>query len=379
MKTPFQIHIGQSILDDLKARLANTRWTDEIQDSNWKYGADKTYLKDLCNYWQHEFDWRQQEIKLNAFPQYKAIVEGTGIHFLYCRGEGKTSVPLLLIHGFPDSFVRFLKIIPLLTQADENDFSFDLVIPSIPGYGFSDIPAKPGMDPGLVAKIFTRLMTGELGYQTFFAHGGDWGSSIIAEMVLNDPGSLSGIHLTDMPFRYLLNPPPGDLTAPEKKFMEQGRQWQQTEGAYAAIQSTKPQTLAYGLNDSPAGLAAWIIEMFHSWSDCNGSLDSCFTKDELLTDITIYWVTQTINPAIRIYYETMQYIQRRPGTLSPKEGVPAAMAIFPKDLVNAPREFAERLFNIKQWTKMPEGGHFAAMEQPGLLAEDIRKFITALS
>jgi pimeloyl-ACP methyl ester carboxylesterase len=371
MKQSFNINIDQSVLNDLTNRLAQTRWPDEIPNTGWQYGANLAYIKELCNYWQTSFNWRQCETWLNSFAHFKSTINGTGIHFIHEKGKGKTTAPFLLTHGFPDSFARFLKLIPLLTVADEHGLSFDMIIPSIPGYGFSDKPDKPGRTPKQMADLFDTLMTQELGYHQYFAHGGDWGSSITEQLAVNHPGNLLGIHLTDIPYHHLFAIPPNDLTEPEKKFLEAGKKWQMAEGAYDMIQSTTPQTAAYGLNDSPAGLAAWIVEKFYRWGDCQGNIENCFTKDELLTNLTIYWATQTINSAMRIYYETAR---NPPGNALKKMNTPTGAAIFPKDLVCAPREFGERIYNIKHWTNMPKGGHFAAMEQPVLLAEDIRKF-----
>ncbi len=375
IKKSFKINIDRSVIDDLKKRIAATRWTDEIRNSKWEYGTNETYLKELCDYWQHNFDWEKQEEYLNSFKHFKTTIDGIGIHFIHQRGEGEHSTPLLLTHGYPDSFVRFLKLIPLLTKVDENGFSFDVIVPSIPGYGFSDIPTESGMNTKRIAELFTKLMTKELGYDKFVAHGGDWGSSITEQIALNHPESLMGIHLTDIPFSHLFSIPATDLTETEKKYLEVGKQWQQREGGYATIQGTKPQTLAYGLNDSPVGLAAWIVEKFYSWSDSGGNIESCFTKDELLTNLTIYWATQTINSAFRIYFESMQAMYNPTGKTAKRIEVPTAVAMFPKDLVNAPKDFADRFFNVQQWTEMPKGGHFAAMEQPELLADDIRKFV----
>ena len=388
MKQAFKINIEPSILEDLKKRISATRWTDEIENSKWEYGTNETYLKELCSYWRDSFDWKKRESFLNTFSHFKATVDDFNLHFIVANGESNNSIPLLLTHGYPDSFVRFLKIIPLLTKADENGLSFDVVIPSLPGYGFSEIPSNPGMGPKKIAGLFTGLMTKELGYKKFLAHGGDWGTSITENIALYHKDSLLGIHMTDVPFTHLLSIPEGELSKAEKKYLEKGKQWQQTEGAYSMIQGTKPQTLGYGLNDSPAGLAGWTIEKFRSWSDNDGNIENCFTKDELLTNLTIYWATQTINSAIRIYYEAMKSMMQAMYNplvkLNPfdktgkKAAVPAAFAIFPKDLVNAPKEYAERYFNVQQWSEMPKGGHFAAMEQPALLAEDIRKFAATL-
>jgi pimeloyl-ACP methyl ester carboxylesterase len=387
MKRSYRINIKRSILDDLKTRITNTRWIDEIENSKWEYGTNKSYLKELCDYWQNTFDWEKQEQYLNSFSHFKTIVDGFGLHYIYQKGEGKNSIPLLLTHGYPDSFVRFLKIIPLLTKTDENGLSFDVIIPSIPGYGFSDIPAETGMNTKRIASLFTKLMTEELGYDQFVAHGGDFGSGITEQMALYHDERLLGIHLTDVPFQHALKPL-DDASGAEKKYLEATTKWQQTEGAYAMVQSTKPQTLAYGLNDSPVGLAAWIIEKFKSWSDCDGDIETCFTKDELLTNITIYWATQTINSAFHLYNETMKTMMNAMynplAKLNPldktgsKTEVPTAFAIFPKDISLPPKDFAVRFFNVQCWTEMPEGGHFAAMEQPELLAGDIRKFVNNL-
>lgn len=387
MRESFTINIGSTLLDDLEARLGSMRWTDEITDAGWGYGTNKAYLKELCGYWQHEFDWRKQEAYLNSLDHFKTTIDDFGLHFIYQKGDGQTSIPLLLTHGYPDSFVRFLKVIPLLTEADEDGISFDVVVPSIPGYGFSDVPFEPGMDTKKIAGLFVSLMK-ELGYEKFIAHGGDWGSGISEQIGLYHPDSLIGIHLTDIPFQHGLAQYK-DLSRTETKYIDAMKMWQQTEGGYAMIQSTKPQTLAYGLNDSPVGLAAWIIEKFRTWSDNGGDLENCFSKDELLTNLTIYWSTQTINSAFRVYYEAMQSLMNslynplnkinpfdKTGT---KSEVPAGFALFPKDLSSPPREFAERFFNVQRWAEMPKGGHFAAMEQPDLLVGDIRKFVTQLN
>ena len=387
MKKSFKINIKQSVLDDLKSRIANTRWTDEIENSKWEYGTNKTYLEELCKYWENSFNWKKQEEYLNSFPHFKTTIDGVGLHYIHQKGESKNSIPLLLTHGYPDSFVRFLKIIPLLTKEDENGFSFDVVIPSIPGYGFSDIPTEPGMNKKRIAELFSKLITEDLGYNKFVAHGGDWGAGISEQIALYHSESLLGIHLTDIPFEHGMNEPK-DATSSEKKYFEATKKWQMTEGAYSMIQSTKPQTLAYGLNDSPVGLAAWIIEKFKSWSDNDGDIETCFTKDELLTNLTIYWATETINSAMRLYNEAMQammdamynpLVKLNPfDKTGDKSEVPAAFAIFPKDISTPPKDLADRFFNVQQWTEMSAGGHFAAMEQPELLAEDIRKFVMAL-
>ena len=369
----FQVHIKPEIIEDLKKRLAETRWPDQVENADWEYGTDLSYLKTLCNYWGNEFNWSKQEDNLNELPHFKIKINDTNIHYIHQKGNGKNNIPLLLTHGFPDSFIRFLKIIPLLTETDKNGLSFDVIIPSVPGFGFSGIPSEQGMNPEKIAILFSSLMINELGYDKYYAHGGDWGSSITEQLAFLYPQQIAGIHLTDIPFHHLFSVPPGELTEPEKNYLETGKKWQLAEGGYAIIQSTPPNS-SYGLNDSPAGLAGWIIEKFKRWSDCNGDIENCFSKDELLNNLTIYWATTTINSAMRIYYETNKHPLRNRGI---KLNVPTGVALFPKDIINAPREFAERFFNIVQWTKHTKGGHFAAMELPELLADDIRKFVTA--
>lgn len=369
----FTINISPAIRDDLRYRLALTRWPDQIGDTPWAYGADLHYLQSLCEYWLTHFDWQQQEDRLNQLDHFKLHIKDIDLHFIHEKGKGPDAVPLLLIHGFPDSFVRFLKIIPLLTTPDKNGRSFDLIIPSIPGFGFSGIPEHPGMGPAAIAAHFHKLMTKTLGYDRYFVHGGDWGSTITEQLAIQHGDHLQGIHLTDIPFRHILQIPTEELTEEEKQYLEAGKKWQEKEGAYAMLQSTKPQTPAYGLNDSPAGLAAWIIEKFQLWSDNKGDLENSFTKDELLTNLTIYWATQTINAAMRIYFETMH---EKPAQAAEQPlPIPTGLASFPKDLAPPPKSYADRFFNMVHWTDMPRGGHFAAMEEPELLAADIRAFV----
>lgn len=384
MKKSFEINIGQDVIDDLKKRIANTRWTYEIENSKWEFGTNKNYLKELCDYWQNSFDWKKQEEFLNSFNHFMATIDGVGIHFIHQQGERENSIPLLLIHGWPDSFIRFLKIIPLLTKADERGLSFDVIVPSIPGQGFSEIPVEPGMNLKRIAKLFAGLMTDELNYEKFMAHGGDLGTGITEQIALYHAKSLLGIHMAEIPYHHILTIPPDQLTKAEKKHLDSITKWQMTEGAYNLIQGTKPQTLAYGLNDSPVGLAAWIVEKFHTWSDSHGNIENCFTKDELLMNITIYWVTQTINSSFRHYNEAIkdmvQEMYNPLNKLNPfdrtgkKVEVPTAIAQSQIDPL-PPKEFANKFFNIQQWTKLPKGGHFAAMEQPELMAADIRKFV----
>lgn len=381
MPQPFSIRIDQKEIDELHRRLAATRWPDEMDNEEWSHGTNKAYLQGLCRYWQQDFNWRSQEAYLNSFSHFKTTVDDVGLHFIHHKGKGHNAIPLLLIHGWPDSFVRFLKIIPLLTE-DVNGVSFDVVVPSIPGYAFSDKPKEPGMNPKKIAGLFAGLMK-ELGYKKFIAQGGDWGSSITEALGLYHDDVLLGIHLTDVPFQHGMMPI-DNPSAAEEKYLAQRKVWQQTEGGYNIEQSTKPQTLSYGLTDSPAGFAGWVVEKFKTWTDNNGAIEDAITRDELLTNISLYWFTQTIHSASRIYYEAMQALMQSLHNplqkLNPfdktgdKSKPPAGFALFPKDISSPPKEFAERFFTVKRWTKMLGGGHFAAMEEPAALADEIRKF-----
>ena len=375
----FEVSVTQDTLADLRGRLAATRWPDEVSEAGWDYGANLAYMRELVDYWRDGFDWRAQEKAINRLGHFRAEVDGFGIHFIHERGKGPDPMPLVLTHGWPDSFFRFHKLVPMLTDparygGDPAD-SFDVVVPSLPGYGFSDRPTERGFTVERTADLFAKLMSEELGYRRFGAHGGDVGSGVTEKLASAHADSLIGIHLTDVPYWHLFTIPQEGLSEAERGYLEAGRRWQMEEGAYALIQSTKPQTPAYALNDSPAGLAGWIVEKFRSWSDCDGEVERRFTKDELLANVMIYWATETINSSFRVYYETQH---NPPEHLPEYIRVPTGVAIFPKDLVPAPREFAERFFEVQRWTEMPRGGHFAAMEEPELLAEDLRAFFRPL-
>jgi pimeloyl-ACP methyl ester carboxylesterase len=379
---PFRIDVAPPILSDLQQRLKNTRWTSQIAGTGWDAGTDPDYLRELVRYWQHDFDWRQQERVLNEFEHFKTRVHGIGIHFIHQRGNGPAPYPLILTHGYPDSFYRFLKLIPLLTDplshGGQAEDAFDVVVPDLPGYGFSDKPVKHGAI-FQVNDLWASLMSDKLGYPQFGAHGGDWGSTVTEQLARSHPGSVAAIHLTDVPFGHLLQKKPDDPSPAEKKFFEHNETWLPTEGSYATIQSSKPQSLAHGLNDSPAGLAAWIVEKLRAWSDCDGDIERCFTKDELLTQIMIYWATESIGSSFLPYYDyanagALKWMQEGMKHWLGSSKVPAAFALFPKDISHPPREWAQRFFNVQRWTEMPRGGHFAAMEEPAMLAEDIRRW-----
>jgi pimeloyl-ACP methyl ester carboxylesterase len=378
---PFKVEIPDGVLNDLQHRLSKTRWPCEVEGIGWDAGTDIRYLKDLVAYWQTGYDWRKSETALNQFPHFTTEVDGTVIHFIHERGNGANPFPLILTHGYPDSFFRFAKIIPMLTDpasfGGRAEDSFDVVVPSLPGFGFSGKPKKVGA-LFQVNDIWAHLMTKNLGYERFGAHGGDWGGTVTEQLARSHPNSVAAIHLTDVPFGHLFQKP-DDPSPEEKDFFKHSEQWIQKEGAYALIQSTKPHSLAPAMSDSPSGLAAWIVEKFRGWSDCNGSLESRFTRDELLTNIMIYWVTDSIGSSFMPYYD-----RANAGALTwMKEGikdwvgsskVPAAFALFPKDISHPPREWAERFFSVQRWTEMPAGGHFAALEEPQALAEDMREW-----
>jgi pimeloyl-ACP methyl ester carboxylesterase len=382
---PFAIHMDDDVLSDLRDRLERTRWPQAIEPENWTYGTSANYLNALADYWRTTFDWRKQEASLNRFDHYRAEVDGFALHFIHARGSGDRPLPIVLTHGYPDSFVRFLKIIPMLTQpeahgGDAGD-AFDVVVPSLPGYGFSAIPDKKGFTFH-IGELWHRLMTKTLGYERFAAHGGDWGSTVTEQLARGHGASLVGIHLTDVPFWHLFQKPK-DASSAERAFFARNDDWIPKEGAYALIQGSRPFSLAPGFNDSPIGLAAWIVDKFHAWSDCRGDVETRFTKDELLTNIMIYWATGTIGSSFLPYYDftnsgALTWMVEAFKQWTGSSDVPTAFALFPKDISQPPREWAERFFNVQRWTRMPRGGHFAAMEEPGLLVDDIRAFFRPL-
>jgi pimeloyl-ACP methyl ester carboxylesterase len=338
-------------------------------------------MQELIAYWRTTFDWRTQEQAINTFANFRAEIDGVGIHFIHERGKGSNPIPLILTHGWPSSFAEMLKIIPMLTDpkhygVDPAD-SFDVIVPSIPGFGFSDRPLQRGMTRSRVANLWVRLME-ELGYPRFAAHANDIGAVITCYIARDYPEHLLGYH-TLMP--HFPSPSFGTGTSTmsdaERRFAACNEQWEREEGGYNLIQETKPQTLAYGLNDSPAGLAAWIIEKWRSWGAIDGHIERSFTMDELLTNVTIYWVTQTANSSSRSYYERARD-QRRFG-LNPHIAVPTGVALTMETVQRAPREWVERVYtDIRHWTEFDHGGHFLATEDPALLAADIRTFFRKL-
>ncbi len=374
---PFTIAIEDSVLEDLQKRLAGTRWPDEIPNTGWDYGSNLGYLKELVEYWRNKFDWRAQEAKLNAFNHFKSEVDGLDIHFIHEKGKGPNPIPLIITHGWPSCFFEMTKIIPLLADpashgGDAAD-SFDVVAPSLPGFGFSDHAQERGMEVQRVAGMWNKLMTQNLGYPKFAAQGGDIGSGVTARLGFAHSDTLFGIHLTSItrPTPYM-GPGSKPVTDAEQALITQRDKWFADEGGYNHIQGTKPQTLAYGLNDSPVGLAAWIVEKYRTWSDCGGDVEKSYTKDELLTIVTIYWVTQTISSSTRMYFEN----QKNLWTMEKDQKVPApaGMAMFPQEISKPPREWGERSYDVRRWTELTSGGHFAALEEPQQLAEEVRAF-----
>lgn len=380
--TPFRIAVPDEVLDDLRRRLAGTRFPGEVAASGWSYGTNLGYLRDLVSYWHEKYDWRAAESTINQLPQFTAEIDGTTLHFVHRRGAGPSPTPLLFVHGWPGSFWEVHKIIgplcvPAASGGDPGD-AFDVVAVSLPGYGFSPDPGAAGMDPGRIADLLVKLMTEVLGYERFVAQGGDWGAIIGSYLAERHPDRILGLHLNLPGAVPDFGPGAPELSPAEQQFVSDSQQWRAAEGAYAQLHGTKPQTIAYALNDSPAGLAAWIVEKFRGWSDCHGDIETRFTKDELLTNIMIYWVSASIGSSVRLYREAAVT-----GTvLTVPAGrplrVPTAYARFAVDIVCAPVEWMKRMYTLTRYTEFDRGGHFAAIEEPELLAADVRAFVRSL-
>ncbi len=372
---PFTPSTPPAALEDLRARLLATRWPDEPADAGWSLGTDLGYLRELVAYWADGFDWSAQEAALAALPQVRVRLGGLWIHAVHARAVAPTGpvLPLVLTHGWPDSFWRYVKVIPLLTDpaahgGDPAD-AFDVVVPCLPGYGYSDRPPGPALDSRQVAGLWPALMTA-LGHDRFGAAGGDLGSHVSRYLGLDHPDRVVAVHRTDAGLP-IYTGDPADLAPEERAWLAEAAAWGGAEGAYAAMHRTKPQTAAVGLNDSPAGLAAWIVEKLRAWSDCGGDVEASFTKDEILTNITLYWLTGTIGSAMRMY---------RANAAIPLEQharrveVPSGFSLFPGDIVRPPRAWLERTANVVRVTEPARGGHFAPFEEPELYAEELRAF-----
>ncbi len=370
MITPFNINIPQSELDDLKHRIKNARWPDELKNSNWQYGTNLSYMKELANYWADEFNWKTVENQINSFPNFIAEIDNYKVHFLHIKSKKENTIPLLITHGWPGSFLEMLKISKYLTSSEE--LAFDLVIPSIIGFGFSEKPLENGSDYGFNAQLWHKLML-QLGYLKYGLQGGDIGAGISTKIAQKFPEYIIGLHLNYISDSYSPYLQQNEtLDANVLSYKKQLQSWNEKEGAYGFIQASKPLSLAYGLNDSPIGLCAWIIEKFNAWSDTNGHIENSFTKDELLANVSLYWFTQTIHSSVRMYYE----ISCNPLHLKKNDfiTVPTGFAKFPKEIPTPPKNYIEKGFNIIHWSELQKGGHFAAMEQPKLLANDIINF-----
>ncbi len=366
---PFHIHVADSVLDDLRRRLEHTRWPQPIPGTGWDYGANLDAVRDLCDHWQTRYDWRAQEVRLNRHPGFVANVDGLDLHFWHVRSPRKNRFPLLLIHGWPGSIVEFQHLIEPLTEPPSGQPAFDVVVASLPGFGFSGRPTERGWGVTRIAAAFDTLMTRELGYERYGCQGGDWGGIISSKMASAHSDHVAAIHLN-----FAIGWPPAEMTDDDRAFAAAQDVWRREETGYSEIQRSRPDSLTVAQSDSPAGLAAWILEKFRAWADCNGDPLNAFDRDTLITNIMFYWAPNSIASAARIYYEAL----RDPSSFAyPRVEVPTAIARFPKEPWAAPRHWLEPRYNIQQWTDMPRGGHFAALEAPELLLDDIRKFFAA--
>lgn len=372
---PFIQQTAPVALDDLRARLRGTRWPDSPEDAGWSQGTDLTWLRELVAYWAEDFDWPAQEKALSRFPRFRVPLGGLGIHYVHVRAAepARDAMPLILSHGWPDSFWRYTKVIPLLTDpgahgADPAD-AFDVVVPDVPGFGYSDRPTDKALDSIAVAGLWSELMS-VLGYARFGAAGGDIGSHVSRYLALDHPDRVVAVHRTDGGLPVPGGDPAG-LTTEERAWVQDVAAWGATEGAYAAVHRTKPQTAAVGLNDSPAGLAAWIVEKLQAWSDCGGEIERSFTKDEILTNVMLYWLTGTIGSSMRMYRANAAI---PPAQLARRVEVPSGFSLFAGDIVRPPRAWLERSTNLVSLTEPARGGHFAAFEEPELYAQELRAF-----
>jgi pimeloyl-ACP methyl ester carboxylesterase len=387
---PFRVEVPQAALDDLHERLARTRWPDELPGAGWDYGIPLGYVKELAEHWRTTYDWRRHEALLNQHPQFTTTIDGTNVHFLHVRSPEPDALPLLVTHGWPGSVVEFLDVIGPLSDprahGGEAADAFHLVIPSLPGYGFSGPTRERGWDVRRMARAFAELLR-RLGYGRYGAHGGDWGAIISRELGRLDSAHVTGVHLTMMSSAV----PVGPLDQAELAALREAERQRlrasaerraglaQTGMGYGMIQSTRPQTLAYGLTDSPVGQLAWIMEKFKEWTDSAELPEEAVDRDRLLTNVTVYWLTRTAGSSARLYFEYAQAL-RGGGWGWPEEpsSVPTGLALFPRELSLPVRHLAERANNIVQWSEFDRGGHFAAMEEPDLVVADVRKLFARL-
>ena len=376
---PFRINVPDKTLEQIHTQVADYPWHEMPDDGGWAYGTHLGYMKELCAYWINEFDWRKQEAAINRFSHFIAPVEGIDLHFIQEKGDGPSPLPLIISHGWPGSIVEFLDIIQPLAHPQRfggnEDDAFDVIVPSLPGFGFSGRPGRP-IGPRKMANLFNQLMTDVLGYPKYLAQGGDWGGAISSWLGFEHAPACQAIHINILTMRH----PDGPQGPEEEAWAVQFEHDQSLENGYRTQQATKPQTLSYAMMDSPVGVAAWIIEKFNSWSDTDGdNIESAHTKDSLLTNIMVYLVTRTFNTASWIYYGRREEGGRLLSMDNRRVEVPTAAALFPAELLAwPPRSYVERLYNITHWSEMPRGGHFAALEEPELLIDDIRAFARTL-
>jgi pimeloyl-ACP methyl ester carboxylesterase len=381
---PFQIAIPEDDLVDLAARLARTRWSPELANDDWRYGTSEAYLRELVEHWRRRFDWRTQERTINAVPQFTTSIDGIPLHFAHLRGQGPRPIPLLLGHGWPWTFWDFRKVLgPLHDPAAHGgspEDAFDIVAPSLPGYAFSTPLTQIGLNFWRTADLWVRLMDG-LGYPRFAAQGGDWGALVAMQLGHKHADRIIGVHLhflTQLSAYTSKQLDASEYAPDEQDALAANRRFARDGSGYHAIQMTRPQTLAHGLDDSPVGLAAWLVEKRRSWSDCGGDVERAFSKDDLLTTICLYWFTRSFGSSARFYYEAAHNPWRPSHDRTPVVEAPTGLAVFPHDVLRMPRAWTERYCNIARYTVMPRGGHFAPMEQPQLLVDDIRAFFRPL-
>jgi len=375
MIKPFKINISKKILEGINTKVKNYPWHEMPEDKGWEYGTNLGYLKDLSDYWVKDFNWKKHEAEINKFSNFKSKVDDIEIHFIHEKGSGSNPTPLLLMHGWPGSVIEFLHIIEKLAHPEKfggkEEDAFDVVVPSLPGFGFSGKPYKP-MGPRKISEILNKLMIKNLGYKDYLAQGGDWGATIANWIAYDHSKNCKAIHINCLTMRH----PNGTQTKEENEWQIRFDKEQIMQDGYRTQQATKPQTLSYAMMDSPVGVAAWIIEKIYSWSDLkNGDIESVYSKDTLLANIMVYIVTKTFHTASWIYYGRRE----EGGRFFPKDfkkiETPTAAAVFPAEMSEwPPRSYVDRIFNITQWTEMPKGGHFAALEQPDLLINDLVKF-----
>ena len=381
---PFAIAIADETLDDLRRRLTQARWVADFANEDWAYGTNADYLHTLVDYWRTDYDWRRHERDINAIPQFRTVIDDVPVHFLHVRGKAPNAIPLLLNHGWPWTFWDFRHLIGPLTDPQAHGLDpadcFDVIVPSLPGYGFSTPLTTTGINFWRTADLWVELMS-RLGYPRFASHGGDWGAFVSAQLGHKYADRLIGVHLTLMsPLDFFTGGTVAaeDYADDEKDWPQRGRNFFQNESGYYALQSTKPQTVAFALNDSPIGLASWILEKRRTWSDCDGNVERRFSKDDLLTTIMIYWLTQSYGTSARYYYEAAHRPWQPSHSRQPVVECPTGVAVFLKEVVLQPKRWAQRYYNLQRWSVFPSGGHFAPMEEPQVLAADIAAFFRTL-